>query len=155
MEISFFVGYNQNTQSTSEYCRKKRPPKPNNFNFKPSTLIHLITKETKKNVTEALIAGLELGPRNLTTYYGHCQGAGIHIISTKNWTLPFKLVYVDDSKPCYFQILRLTAGKLRLSIPNFVVRFLPIILYRMYYKGLISAGGGIRLFKDQFRTKSE
>lgn len=111
-------------KGTSAYTRNLKPPKPNNFNFKPSTLIHLSTKATKekKNVTEAMISGLHLGPTNLTMYFGHCQGSGIHVITSKNWSLHFKLVYVD-SKPCFFKILRLIEGKLKLSIPNFAVRF--------------------------------
>ena len=107
-------------------------PKPNSFNFK-QTLIHLSTKDKNKNVTEAMIDGLKLGPTNpyRSAYYGHCSGAGIHFVTSKNWTLPFTLVYTQY-KPCFFKILRLVEGTLKLSIPNFAVRFSLINLYPLH-----------------------
>lgn len=128
-----YNGFRQSYHARSEY--EVSTPKPNGFNFKHSTLIHLITKDKKKNVTEAMIDGLKLGPTNpyRTSYYGHCAGAGIHFVTSKNWTLPFSLVY-KNNKPCFFKILRLVEGTLKLSIPNFAVRFSPFISYRLLFK---------------------
>ena len=112
------------------YSRKRHekvtPPRPNKYGFKPSTLVHLTTKTkaTNFNFTETLITKLGLIPPSdpKSSYYGYCQGSGIHIISRKQpWTLPFQLVYLNN-QGCTFKILQMVSGNLKLSIPNFTVR---------------------------------
>ena len=112
------------------YSRKRHekvtPPRPNKYGFKPSTLLHLTTKTkaTNFNFTEVLITKLGLIPPNdpNSSYYGYCQGSGIHIISRKQpWTLPFQLVYLNN-QGCTFKILKMVTGNLKLSVPNFTVR---------------------------------
>ena len=88
------------------YRHYSTPPRPNTFNFEFSTFIQLTTKLTeankKINVTGSMIDGLHLGPQK-TNWYGKCQGAGIHVITSKHWDLDLKLVY-NDNKPCFFKI---------------------------------------------------
>ena len=102
------------------YRHYSTPPRPNTFNFESSTFIQLTTKLTeenkKVNVTGSMINGLHLGPQK-TNWYGKCQGAGIHVITNTTWDLDFKLVY-KDNKPCFFKILRLVKGYMKLRIPN-------------------------------------
>ena len=118
------------------YRHYSTPPRPNTFNFEFSTFIQLTTKLTeenkKVNVTGSMINGLHLGPQK-TNWYGKCQGAGIHVITNTTWDLDFKLVY-KDNKPCFFKILRLVKGYMKLRIPNFAVRFSPKILHQLHYE---------------------
>ena len=115
----------------NDYYSRKRyqkvtPPRRNSNGFKPSTLVHLTTKTkaTNFNFTETLITKLGLIPPSdqNSSYYGYCQGSGIHIISRKQpWILPFQLVYTNN-QGCTFKILQMVSGNLKLSIPNFTVR---------------------------------
>ena len=70
--------------------------------------------------------------------YGSCPGAGVQIANTTDWKGHFSL---DNTVwQCSFVIIRIVDGKLRLKIPNFIVRlqlhnFLPICtMYTILFK---------------------
>ena len=111
-----------------DYYYTPTKPKPNQYGFKPSTLVHLATKG-ETNLTETLITKFGLKPQRNTepSNYGYCQGTGIHVIKSKQpWKLTINLVYIKNrgwSTPqgCTFKIFKMVSGALKLSIPNFTV----------------------------------